>query len=153
MKKIAVAVAIFFATLIITYLIVNTTGGSSKHFKADTSLTWVKYFDSIKPNGQNTTTEKFVIRVITDTNLTTKDTSGDVVRLRTNKVRDSFYYTPIDTVIHTASHQDSLYPNILGDITKWTGPEKKITQYLLIPKAWILTDYNRSQGILTKGIK
>lgn len=127
---------------------------SPSYQKADTAITWIRYFDSIRPDAHNSTIEKFVVRIAQDTNYLIRDSTSNGISFSHNLIRDTFYYTPTDTLVHMCSHADSMLgPSVINDMTKWTGPVRKVTQYLLIPKPWVLIDYNKSQLQAVRGIK
>lgn len=128
--------------IIIVLLIVLVVGGLSyfgynkhnpsnaKHAKYDTANTWLRYFDRVGAKSHDTSA--FAIRLIKDSLM---DIEGSL-----KNIIDTNYYVPYDSTVKCDSCP--------------VKHNKTLKIFILIPKLWVLQDYNKyGQFILSDSIQ
>lgn len=96
------------------------------HKATDTSSSWVRYFNRVGTELVTHDTATYVIRVEKDSCVATlgRDSSW---------VRDSLYYVPYDSIVKVKSADHPGKDTLV-----------KAKMWILIPKAWVLYDYNKA---------
>ena len=91
---------------------------SSKHAVYDTANVWTRYFNRVGAESHDTST--FAIRLIKDSLV---NINGSIKR-----VIDTNYYVPYDSIIKCDT---------------CSSKHKVIKMFILIPKLWMIQDYNK----------
>lgn len=147
-----VGIGVFVTIAILAVAFLTKSCGNSTNFhrsRTDTVFTWVRYFDSINPQGNHRTAEGMCIRIALDSmKLLRADTNSNGTITQDKKwMRDTIYYAPYDLTEKIPTPKDSTDTAILRHKERWSGVAK-VRKFVLLPNNWLIQDYNITEDKL-----